>query len=126
MGMFRGSAEARMRFLAENAHRAPTTLQGWYFYNKTSNYRVLLGGLKGAGADGVRLAAVGLGWVGLEDGLERIGLVRLKSVGAGLGTALVVSGLYRLSLRGTGRAVVAGVVTGTVMGVLEWTREWLR
>lgn len=29
MGMSRGGSRARLRFLAENAHRMPTTVQGW-------------------------------------------------------------------------------------------------
>lgn len=46
IGARRGGARARLRFLAENAHRAPKTVQGWYFYTKTRNYRVMLQGLK--------------------------------------------------------------------------------
>lgn len=29
IGMSRGGSRARLRFLAENAHRLPTTIQGW-------------------------------------------------------------------------------------------------
>lgn len=29
IGMSRGGSRARLRFLAENAHRPPTTIQGW-------------------------------------------------------------------------------------------------
>jgi hypothetical protein len=29
IGMSRGGSRARLRFLAENAHRQPTTIQGW-------------------------------------------------------------------------------------------------
>ncbi|KAH8105943.1 hypothetical protein BXZ70DRAFT_872790, partial [Cristinia sonorae] len=63
IGLFRGSRTASLRFLAENAHRPPTTVQGWYFYNKTKNYRVILGGLKGAAADAFRLGITAGGWV---------------------------------------------------------------
>ncbi|EIW70817.1 hypothetical protein TREMEDRAFT_28772, partial [Tremella mesenterica DSM 1558] len=41
IGISRGGSKARLRFLAENAHRLPTTIQGWYFYTKTRNYRIL-------------------------------------------------------------------------------------
>src|SRR5258708_475959 len=53
LGVYRGGRMAGLRFLAENAHRAPETVKGWYFYNKTKNYRVVYGGLKEGGKDAV-------------------------------------------------------------------------
>ncbi|WRT66184.1 uncharacterized protein IL334_003137 [Kwoniella shivajii] len=46
IGLVRGGSRARLRFLAENAHRQPKTIQGWYFYTKTRNYRVFFGAAK--------------------------------------------------------------------------------
>ncbi|KAJ6599301.1 hypothetical protein DFH09DRAFT_902159 [Mycena vulgaris] len=43
IGVNRGARLASLRFLAENAHRTPTTQKGWYYYHKTKNYRVILG-----------------------------------------------------------------------------------
>jgi len=91
IGIARGSRAASLRFLAENVHRPPTTVQGWYFYNKTKNYRVLYGGLKGAGAEASRLVAISLGYVGMEEGLSRIGWGEFREVGAAVGTAGVFS-----------------------------------
>ncbi|KAH0587419.1 hypothetical protein H2248_006208 [Termitomyces sp. 'cryptogamus'] len=91
IGLVRGSRKASLRFLAENAHRPPTTVQGWYFYNKTKNYKVIYGGLKGAGTDAAKLTTVALGWVGMEEGLERLGWGGLREVGAGVGVAGVFS-----------------------------------
>lgn len=34
-GLYTGSHKAGLVFMAENAHRRPDTVQGWYFYNKT-------------------------------------------------------------------------------------------
>jgi hypothetical protein len=91
IGIVRGSRRASLRFLAENAHRPPTTIRGWYLYNKTKNYKVLLGGLKAGGADASRLAATAFGWVSVEEGLERAGFGDFREVGAGVGTAGVFS-----------------------------------
>ncbi|KIP07028.1 hypothetical protein PHLGIDRAFT_55545, partial [Phlebiopsis gigantea 11061_1 CR5-6] len=66
IGLFRGSRRASLRFLAENVHRPPTTVQGWYFYNKTKNYRVIMGGLKEAGLEAARLGTTAAGWVCFE------------------------------------------------------------
>ncbi|KAG6833790.1 hypothetical protein H0H87_001222 [Tephrocybe sp. NHM501043] len=87
IGLMRGSRAASLRFLAENAHRPPTTVQGWYFYNKTKNYKVIFGGLKAAAAEASKLSAVALGWVGIEEGLDRMGWGQFSEVGAGVGTA---------------------------------------
>jgi len=93
IGLARGSRRASLRFLAENVHRPPKTVQGWYFYNKTKNYRVMLGGFKGAAWDAGRLGTAALGWVGIEEGLEKAGWGDVSEVGAAIGTAGVFSGL---------------------------------
>jgi len=53
LGFYRGGRMASLRFLAENAHRAPKTVKGWYLYNKTKNYRMIFGGLKEGAKDAV-------------------------------------------------------------------------
>ena len=68
-------------------------MQGWYFYNKTKNYRVLLGGLKEAGVDAVKIGGVATGWVVIEEGYRRMGVEDVSEVAAGLGTA----GLFSLA-----------------------------
>ena len=88
IGLVRGGRTASLRFLAEKAHRPPKTVEGWYFYNKTKNYRVMLGGLKGAGMEGCRLGGIALCYVGLE---SAIGWSELKEIGAGVGTGAVFS-----------------------------------
>lgn len=88
IGLVRGGRRASLRFLAENAHRPPKTVEGWYFYNKTKNYRVMLGGMKGAGMEGSRLCGIAVCYVGLE---SVIGCSGLKEIGAGVGTGAVFS-----------------------------------
>jgi hypothetical protein len=98
IGLIRGARAASWRFLAENVHRAPTTVQGWYFYKKTKNYKVMLGGLREGGRDALRLGAVGLAWAGLEDAMQRIGLEDVREIGAGIGTAGLFSGVCEWEL----------------------------
>lgn len=40
IGMRRGGNKARLRFLAENVHRQPNTVQGWVSVNRLSLYSV--------------------------------------------------------------------------------------
>lgn len=98
IGMMRGGRVASLRFLAENAHRPPTTVQGWYFYKKTKNYKVMLGALKGAGREGGLLTLLALGYVAMEEGLERSGWRGVKEIGAGCGTGAVFSLLCEFRL----------------------------
>ncbi|WVQ82419.1 hypothetical protein IAT38_004547 [Cryptococcus sp. DSM 104549] len=68
IGVGKGGRRARLQFLVENAHRPPKTVQGWYFYTKTRNYRVFFAaaklGTKYAGAFG----AAGLAYSLLDEG----------------------------------------------------------
>jgi hypothetical protein len=96
IGLMRGSRRVSLQFLAENAHRPPRTVRGWYFYQKTKNYKVMLGGLQQAGVDAMKLGASAVVWVGLEEGLEQAGLGQGSEIGAGLGTGCVFSGICEL------------------------------
>lgn len=102
IGFIRSSRMASLRFLAENAHRPPTTLQGWYFYNKTKNYRVLLAGFKGGGREALRLGSMGCAWVALEQGWLSFGdaidapwVSSCKEIVAGTGTAAVIASICK-------------------------------
>ncbi|KAJ7774309.1 hypothetical protein DFH07DRAFT_800963 [Mycena maculata] len=121
IGVNRGARLASLRFLAENAHRTPTTQKGWYYYHKTKNYRVILGALRGAGRDGLYLGTVTLGWVLLEEGLKRVGWGPVAMSGAGVGTAGIFCGLYRLSWIRAGQTVLLGLVGGGSMDVVRWS-----
>jgi hypothetical protein len=95
IGLVRGSRAAALRFLAENAHRPPTTVQGWYFYNKTKNYKMLLGGLRKAGTDATKLGFTALAWVTFEEGLNQVGWSGVGEIGAGICTAGVFAGICK-------------------------------
>lgn len=99
LGFLRGSRAASLRFLAENAHRAPKTVEEWYFYHKSKNYRVILGGLKQSGRDGARLGGAGVLWVGFEQAAKRVGAGDWREVCAGLGLAGLVSAACECLLR---------------------------
>lgn len=125
IGLVRGSRAAGLRFLAENAHRPPTTVQGWYFYNKTKNYRMMLGGLRKAGTDAAKLGFTALAWVTFEEGLHQVGLDDLGEVGAGIGTAGIFAGVYRLPWRTASRVGILGLLVGTTMKTIRWGKERL-
>jgi hypothetical protein len=95
IGLVRGSRAAGLRFLAENAHRPPSTVQGWYFYNKTKNYKMMLGGLSKAGTDATKLGFTALAWVTFEEGFNQVGWDGIGEIGAGIGTAGVFAGICK-------------------------------
>ena len=94
LGAVQGGRRAAQVFRAENTHRVPTTMRGWYFYRRTKNYRALYGGMVGGARLGGRVAA----WVSLfavfEHAVDRLRrrVDALGSVVAGLG----LSGCFAL------------------------------
>ncbi|KAI8375587.1 hypothetical protein EDC96DRAFT_551419 [Choanephora cucurbitarum] len=95
IGAFLGARHSGLQYLAENAHKLPTTVQGWYFYHKTKNYRMMLGGVK----RGVRFAGKTGGLCLLYGAIESaMDDIRgepdlLNSVAAGVTTGTVFSAL---------------------------------
>ncbi|WFD33648.1 hypothetical protein MCUN1_000461 [Malassezia cuniculi] len=65
-GFASGVQRSSLVYLAENAHRLPTTVQGWYFYNKTKNYKMILGGVSQGSRTGLRLSGWVSGWCILD------------------------------------------------------------
>lgn len=97
MGAFLGARQSGLQYLAENAHKLPTTVQGWYFYHKTKNYRMMLGGVK----RGIRFAGKTGGLCLLYGSLEAaLDDVRgeadvVNSVTAGVATGAIFSALSK-------------------------------
>ena len=72
IGSFIGGRHAGLQYLAENAHRLPTTVQGWYFYHKTKNYRMALGGIKRGARYAARTGGLCLMYGAIEGGLDHV------------------------------------------------------
>ncbi|GAA5862811.1 hypothetical protein JCM8547_006555 [Rhodosporidiobolus lusitaniae] len=143
-GLVSSSKLASKQFLAENAHRLPTTVQGWYFYQKTKNYRVLYAGLLGGLKTGVRLSAWTTAFVTLEDAIdagtrkawtvysgdEKLldGYKTKWAAGgtAGVGIAAAAGSFYRLSRYTAPRRLFLGFFMGAVAGGAVDARDWLK
>ncbi|KAI5367201.1 hypothetical protein Slin14017_G022370 [Septoria linicola] len=71
LGLAKGSQDTNYRFRAENAHRLPTTQQGWFLYHKSKNYNMMLGAIKEGTRQSIKFGA----WTGLffllEEGVDR-------------------------------------------------------
>ncbi|CAO3645662.1 unnamed protein product [Cunninghamella echinulata] len=121
IGAFLGGKQAGLQYLAENAHRLPTTVQGWYFYHKTKNYRVMLGGAQRGMKYAVKTGGLCLLYGGIEAGLDEIrGEADIvNSVTAGVTTGALFSVITKLT-RGSFRYSLAfGAVFGLVTGGLS-------
>lgn len=97
MGSFLGGRQSGLQYLAENAHRLPTTVQGWYFYHKTKNYRVMLGGIKRGMQYAGRTGGLCLLYGTIEAGYDRIRGEAdiLNSLSAGVTTGLLFSAMSK-------------------------------
>ncbi|PVG03454.1 hypothetical protein CPB86DRAFT_694841 [Serendipita vermifera] len=121
LGLFRGAGNAKLRYIAENAHKRPTTVRGWYFYNKTKNYQMMWAGLKEGSKEAVKLASMGLLWAGIEEVVKQYApsLEPEKEFVAGLGTAATFSAITRLGARTASRVLILGGLTGGIMSMLR-------
>ncbi|KAG9054457.1 hypothetical protein FS842_005061 [Serendipita sp. 407] len=125
LGMIRGSRETRLQYLAENAHNAPRTVRGWYFYNKTKNYRMIMAGMSRGGKEAVKVGSIGLLWAGIEELVIRFipAIEPIKETIAGVSTATLFGTVARLGLRTTGKAVLLGGIVGVTMSGLRRGQE---
>ncbi|CEH15320.1 hypothetical protein CBOM_03641 [Ceraceosorus bombacis] len=73
-GAYNNASKAGLVFMAENAHRRPDTVQGWFFYNKTKNYKVVLAAGKGGARTGLRLGLWTFAFLALEKGWRDVRL----------------------------------------------------
>ncbi|KAI8986039.1 hypothetical protein BDB01DRAFT_76691 [Pilobolus umbonatus] len=121
IGAYLGGKQSGLQYLAENAHKLPTTVQGWYFYHKTKNYRMMLGGIK----RGVKYAGKTGGLCLLYGGVEamlddlRGEADVLNSVSAGVTSGVVFSALTKLSRGSVRYSIVFGAMFGLVAGGLS-------
>lgn len=128
LGSYNGGKRSSMQFLAENAHRLPSTVEGWYFYHKTKNYRVLWGGIRSGLRAGWRFGAVCLAFEGIEAALDeyRGSVDVFDSVGAAVITASGVSLLNRLPRQSTKYAIAIGVAVGAISGGAQDLLRWYK
>ncbi|WVW83699.1 hypothetical protein I302_105720 [Kwoniella bestiolae CBS 10118] len=123
IGLVRGGNKSRLRFLAENAHRQPKTVQGWYFYTKTRNYRVFFGAAKTGSKYALGLGGATATYVLLD---ESIGYLRECMTGprgvqdptpGGRGLLEDRERKERVSWRRGGSAWEDGGIAGGLMGL---------
>jgi hypothetical protein len=99
-GSYLGGRQSGLQYLAENAHRLPRTKADWYFYHKTKNYRVMLGGIRRGVVYAGRASGLCLCYSGLEATLDygRGFASPLHSTLAGLVTATTLATLGELNV----------------------------
>ncbi|KAI9172925.1 hypothetical protein H9P43_007056 [Blastocladiella emersonii ATCC 22665] len=116
-----GSRSAGLQFLAEHAHQLPVTVQGWYFYHKTKNYRMAWGGFRRGLREAGRLGSVVATFAAVETAVD---LARetedaASSVVAGIFTAAAFAAVNRLPIASAKRTLVYGAATGALVGGIQ-------
>jgi hypothetical protein len=121
-GAFIGGRQAGLQYLAENAHRLPRTKDGWYFYHKTKNYRVLLGGIRQGMRQAGRMGTVCLVYSGLEGIMDRLRdqVSPIHSTLAGIITAGLFATITKLPRQSTRYALQIGFAVGLSTGCIDW------
>ncbi|KAJ2658956.1 hypothetical protein IWW48_003754 [Coemansia sp. RSA 1200] len=125
-GGYVGGKHSSRQYLAERAHRLPTTAEGWYFYQKWKNYRTTLGAIKGAARYGAKISACVMAFSAIEAMADRVvGEAQMASSAiAGLSTAIGVSLVARLPRSSARRARAAGLCVGLLTGCLQDANRW--
>ncbi|KAF2755142.1 hypothetical protein EJ05DRAFT_123929 [Pseudovirgaria hyperparasitica] len=121
LGLLDGSHMAGLVFRAENAHRLPTTHTGWYFYHKSKNYAMMMGGLKAGVRGGVLVGAFGGAFMLLEEAGDWIRGTRDFANSAFAGTVIATgyAGIKDLPRMTALRTARMGFVVGAGYGVLQ-------
>ncbi|KAI9598313.1 hypothetical protein BDF19DRAFT_402003 [Syncephalis fuscata] len=127
-GAYLGGRQAGLQYLAENAHRLPRTKGGWYFYHKTKNYRVMLGGTRRGLIYAGRTGALCLSYSGIEAILdyERGCTSPLHSTVAGLVTAGTFATLAKLPKQSFRYAMQIGLLIGVTTGGLDLLHHYIK
>ncbi|KAK9242852.1 hypothetical protein V1506DRAFT_546275 [Lipomyces tetrasporus] len=117
LGLFRGSKVGGLKFLAENSHRLPGTVQGWYFYHKQKNYVILKDGMIESFKFGMRSITFVSGMFGVEALLDWArGQVDFLNTVAG---ASAVGFVYAARQRNLPRSQIKSTVkTGARLGLV--------
>ncbi|KAJ3413264.1 hypothetical protein HDV05_008250 [Chytridiales sp. JEL 0842] len=122
-GAYLSGRHRSLQFLAENAHRLPKTMRGWYLYHKYKQHEAIHAGYKGGFKYAGRFGLIGLSYVTMESFLvsERGlgGESWVCSLTAGAVTSAVFSGFARLPPQYAKYALLFGSLSGLGIGVLQ-------
>ncbi|RHZ79249.1 hypothetical protein Glove_150g53 [Diversispora epigaea] len=121
IGTYTGAKAAGLQYLAENAHKPPKTKGEWYFYHKHKNVRMILGGFQSGFRLSRKTGLVCLSFGVIEGGLDELRKENdfFNSCAAGLASALIISGFYRLPRQSTKYACIIGLGFGLLSGGLQ-------
>ncbi|RMZ86356.1 hypothetical protein DV736_g6416, partial [Chaetothyriales sp. CBS 134916] len=72
LGGTRGGQLHADRYRAENAHRYPTTQAGWYLYQRSKNYHMMLGICSAGVRSGAVLSLWAAGFMATEEGIDQL------------------------------------------------------
>lgn len=136
-GLYEGIKTSSLRYLAENAHRLPKTVGGWYFYHKKKNYVMIFRGCREAMLTGVKYSAIVTSFFGLEAALDYVrgtnDFINTTVSGTALtyayGSYKQMSTILKLKLLKTGTALSLGLglIEDYLMyrrGGQKWYYEW--
>lgn len=120
-GFYNGFTRSALQYLAENAHRMPSTKGGWYFYHKRKNYVVLKEGMVQGFKQMVRFGAISSAYFGIEAYIDRLrgtidfGSSMLAAATVGLGYGLTAG----LSRKQTIRSARSFMIFGGIVGLMQ-------
>ncbi|KAA8916351.1 hypothetical protein TRICI_001494 [Trichomonascus ciferrii] len=127
-GFYNGFTRSALQYLAENAHRMPSTKGGWYFYHKRKNYVVLKVGMVQGFKQMVRFGAIASTYFGIEAYIDRIrgtidfGSSMLAAGTVGLGYGLTAGLSRKQTIRSARSFMIFGGIVGFLQDVIRYKK----
>ena len=127
-GFYRGFTSQSLVYLAENSHRLPKTVGGWYFYHKRKNYVCITNGIVNGTKLSAKLTLAVTGYFTLEamldeardkvdfintlatSGIAALGYSKLKNFGSYQTKQIIKKGM------------IVGMISGLAQDLYIWTR----
>lgn len=127
-GFYEGYNRSSLIYLAENSHRLPRTVGGWYFYHKRKNYVCIKNGINEGVLYGVKITGLLLGYFGFEAFLDQVRgdvdfLNTTIASGVAAGGYAKYKGLNNIQTKHLmGRGLLFGLASGLVQDGLIFLR----
>ncbi|PVU94331.1 hypothetical protein BB561_002636 [Smittium simulii] len=127
VGAYLGGRNAGWQYLAEKAHNLPKTTEGWYYYHKWKNYKVIVAGVKKGAYYGLRIGGITALYQKIEATCDEYVFgepCMWSSLISGFSVSFTCAVLARLSKSSFRRIVLLGSIGGLTMGGLQDALSW--
>ncbi|RKP37373.1 hypothetical protein BJ085DRAFT_5518, partial [Dimargaris cristalligena] len=121
LGSYVGGQKAGLQYRAEHMHKLPRSHQGWYFYHKHKNYRMMLQGIYRGTAYATKFMAICGAFTVSETALDvwKGDTDFTSTLTAAFATALAFCVINKLPKQSSRYAMRIGTISGLTIGLTQ-------